>query len=364
VSEGSRPAGRRQHVRYVSAADGTRLAWAEAGSGPTVVKAANWLSHLEYEWESPVWRHWLAFFADRTRFVRYDERGCGMSEWRKDGLSLDLWAADLHAVIEAAGVEGPVTLLGISQGAATCIRYAVQHPDRVSRLILYGGYARGALLRGTPEAESFRRAIVDLARVGWGRDNPAFRQVFTSRFIPGGSAEQLHWFNDLCRKTVSGEAVASLLEARAGVDVTADLRAIQVPTLVLHAAGDEVIPLDEGRLLAAAIPRAEFVELDSRNHILLEDEPAWRRFREAVGSFLRLDTAGSAPAFDALSARERQVLAHLVQGCSNSEIAERLAISEKTVRNHVSNLFDKLGVWSRAQAIVFARDHGFAGDGP
>jgi pimeloyl-ACP methyl ester carboxylesterase/DNA-binding CsgD family transcriptional regulator len=350
---------RRQHVRYVVAADGTRLAWAEAGDGQTVVKAANWLTHLEYEWESPVWRHWLEFFSGRTRFVRYDERGCGMSDWRKEGLSLDLWAADLHAVIEAARPDAPVTLLGISQGAATCIRYAIQHPERVSRLILYGGYARGALRRGTPEAQSFRRAMIDLARVGWGRDNPTFRQVFTSRFIPGGTPEQLQWFNDLCLKTASGEVVASLLEARAIVDVTDDLRAVQVPTLVLHARNDEVIPLDEGRLLATAIPHAEFVELDSRNHILLEHEPAWQRFREAVSSFLMLDSVGAASVFGALSARERQVLGGLVQGLSNSEIAERLEISEKTVRNHVSNLFDKLGVWSRAQAIVFARDHGF-----
>ncbi|MGH9309213.1 MAG: alpha/beta fold hydrolase, partial [Vicinamibacterales bacterium] len=325
----------------------------------TVVKAANWLTHLEYEWESPVWRHWLEFFAGRTRFVRYDERGCGMSDWRKAGLSPDLWAADLHAVIEAARPAGPVALLGISQGASTCIRYAIRHPERVSRLILYGGYARGALRRGTPEAESFRRAMIDLARVGWGRDNPTFRQVFTSRFIPGGTPEQLQWFNDLCRKTASGEAVASLLEARAVVDVTDDLGDVRVPTLVLHARDDEVIPLEEGRLLATSIPGAEFVELESRNHILLEHERAWQRFREAVASFLMLDPVGAESVFGALSARERQVLEHLVQGLSNNEIAERLEISEKTVRNHLSNLFDKLGVWSRAQAIVFARDHGF-----
>jgi pimeloyl-ACP methyl ester carboxylesterase/DNA-binding CsgD family transcriptional regulator len=353
---------RRQHVRYVTAADGTRLAWAEAGAGQTVVKAANWMTHLEYEWESPVWKHWLEFFADRTRFVRYDERGCGMSDWRDEGLSIDVWAADLHAVIDAARPDGPVTLFGISQGAATCIRYATQHPERVSRLILYGGYARGALRRSAPEARSFQEAMIDLARVGWGRDNPTFRQVFTSRFIPGGTPEQLQWFNDLCRKTVSGEVVASLLKARAVLDVTDLLPELQVPTLVLHARGDEVIPLDEGRILASAIPRAEFVELDSRNHILLEHEPAWQRFREAVGAFLGLNHAGVEPVFDALSVRERQVLEHLVQGRSNGEIAESLAISEKTVRNHVSNLFDKLGVWSRAQAIVFARDHGFAAD--
>jgi pimeloyl-ACP methyl ester carboxylesterase/DNA-binding CsgD family transcriptional regulator len=351
----------RQHVRYVSAPDGTRLAWAEAGAGQPLVKAANWLTHLEYEWESPVWRHWLQFLSGHARLVRYDERGCGMSEWRSAELTLDLWAADLHAVIEAARPGGPVTLLGISQGAATCIRYATRHPERVGRLILYGGYARGAMRGGAPENQAFRRAMIDLAKVGWGRDNPTFRQVFTSRFIPGGTPEQLQWFNELCLKTATGDVVASLLEARALVDVTGELRDVGVPTLVLHARNDEVIPVAEGRLLASGIPGAEFVELDSRNHVLLEQEPAWQRFREAVVSFMGLDAAAARSPFAALSARERQVLSLMAEGLGNADIAERLAISEKTVRNHASNLFDKLGVWSRAQAIVFARDHGFGG---
>jgi len=352
----------RQHVRYVTASDGTRLAWAESGAaGPVVVKAANWLTHLEYEWESPVWKHWIQFFSASSRFVRYDERGCGMSEWHGGGaLSLDQWAADLHTIVEAAQPTGPVTLLGISQGASTCIHYAIQHPERVAGLILYGGYAHGFLKRA-PGTEVAHRAMIDLARVAWGKDNPTFRQVFTSRFIPGGTQEQLEWFNDLCLKTTSGEIVASLLEARATVDVADSLSQVRAPTLVLHARNDEVIPIAEGRLLASGIPGAEFVELDSRNHILLEHEPAWQRFREAVLSFLHQEDAASDPAFDALSPRERQVLALMADGLSNTDIAERLQISEKTVRNHASNLFDKLGVWSRAQAIVFARDHGFSG---
>jgi pimeloyl-ACP methyl ester carboxylesterase/DNA-binding CsgD family transcriptional regulator len=353
------PARLRQHVRYLSASDGTRLAWAESGAGPLVVKAANWLTHLEYEWESPLWRHWIQFFSAHSRFVRYDERGCGMSDWKAGPLSLDQWAADLESVIDAARPDGPVTLLGISQGAATCIRYAIQHPERVGRMILYGGYARGALRRGTRATEQAYQAMVDLARVAWGKDNPTFRQVFTSRFIPGGSPEQLQWFNDLCLKTTSGEIVASLFEARALVDVSTSLGLVRAPTLVLHARDDEVIPVAEGRILAGGIPGAEFVELDSRNHILLEHEPAWRRFREAVLAFQQPGDTGSDSVFAALSARERQVLALMADGLSNADIAERLTISEKTVRNHASNLFDKLGVWSRAQAIVFAHDRGF-----
>jgi pimeloyl-ACP methyl ester carboxylesterase/DNA-binding CsgD family transcriptional regulator len=352
---------RRQHVRYISGADGTRLAWAESGAGPLVVKAANWLTHLEYEWESPVWKHWIQFFSANARFVRYDERGCGMSEWQGGRLTLDDWAADLAAVVNAAEPTGPVTLLGISQGAATCIHYAIRHPERVARLILYGGYVHGAHKRGTPATQAAFRAMVELSRVAWAKDNPTFRQVFTSRFIPGGTHEQLEWFNDLCLKTTSGEVAAALLEARGDMDIEASLARVRTPTLVLHARNDEVVPLAEGRHLASGIAGAEFVELDSRNHILLEQEPAWQRFCEAVLAFLEQKDIATDSAFSALSARERQVLALMAEGLSNTDIAERLDISEKTVRNHASNLFDKLGVWSRAQAIVFARDHGFSG---
>jgi pimeloyl-ACP methyl ester carboxylesterase/DNA-binding CsgD family transcriptional regulator len=351
----------RQRVRYVTAADGTRLAWAESGDGPVLVKAANWLTHLEYEWESPVWKHWIQFFSQHFRFIRYDERGCGMSEWRGTNLSVPQWTADLASVIDAARPDGPVALLGISQGGAACLRYAVDHPEKVSRLILYGGYARGALRRGTPERERIYRAIVDLSRAGWASDNPAFRQVFTSRFIPGGTAEQLDWFNELCRKCCDGDIAAKLLEARATMDVTELLGQVRTPTLVLHARDDEVVPIAEGQLLAAGIPGAEFIELESRNHVLLGHEPAWQRFQEAVLAFVRTGQAPGDPVFAALSGRERQVLALIGDGLSNTDIAERLKISEKTVRNHASNIFDKLGVWSRAQAIVFARDRGFSG---
>jgi pimeloyl-ACP methyl ester carboxylesterase/DNA-binding CsgD family transcriptional regulator len=351
----------RQLIRYVKASDGAQLAWAQSGQGPTLVKAANWLTHLEYEWRSPVWKHWLEFFSTHFRFVRYDERGCGMSGWQPaTTLTLDQWSADLGNVIDAAQPEGPVILLGISQGAAVCVHYALQHPERVAAMILYGGYARGANRRNTGMAVDAYRAMIDLARVGWGSDNPAFRQIFTSRFIPGGTPEQLQWFTDLCQKTTTGEIFASLYTARGAVDIEASLAEVRTRTLVLHSRGDEVIPVAEGRLLASGIPGAEFVELDSRNHILLEHQPAWQRFQEAVLAFARPDRAASAAVFAGLSEREREVLALITDGLSNTDIAARLRISEKTVRNHTSNLFDKLGVWSRAQAIVFARDHGFS----
>jgi pimeloyl-ACP methyl ester carboxylesterase/DNA-binding CsgD family transcriptional regulator len=337
------------------------LAWAESGSGPVVVKAANWLTHLEYEWESPVWKHWIQFFSANSRFIRYDERGCGMSKWHGAGLTLDRWTADLESVVEAAKPSEPITLLGISQGTAACVRYAVRHPDRVARLILYGGYARGAFQRGQPDAETAYRAMMELARVAWGSDNPTFRQVFTSRFIPEGTPEQLHWFNELCLKATTGEVAAELLRLRAMMDFADLLGAVRVPTLVLHGRNDQVVPLTEGRLLASGIPDAEFVELDSRNHVLLEHEPAWARFRESVPAVLQSKIPATESPFAALSAGEREVLALMSDGLSNADIAERLRISDKTVRNRASNVFDKLGVWSRAQAIVFARDHGFGG---
>jgi pimeloyl-ACP methyl ester carboxylesterase/DNA-binding CsgD family transcriptional regulator len=350
----------RQRIRYLQTADGVRLAWAEAGDGPLLVKASNWLTHLEYDWESPVWRHWIRFFADHFRVVRFDERGCGMTDWNVGDLSYERWVEDLEAVARTAQGAEPMVLLGISQGAAVCIEYAVRHPERVSHLLLYGGYARGVARRDDPTAERVYAAIIELARLGWGTDNPAFRQVFTSRFIPGGTDDQIGWFNELCRKTTSPEIAAALLQARAQIDVVRLLPRVRTPTLVLHAREDNVTPLEEGRRLAAGIPGAQFVELDSRNHILLEGEPAWDRFREAVLDFVGLTAPrGEDPAFAQLSAREREVLALVTEGLANAEIAERLVLSEKTVRNHVSNVFDKLGVWTRAQAIVFARDRGF-----
>ena len=351
----------RQRIRYLRTPDGVQVAWAEAGSGPALVKAANWLSHLELDWGSPVWRHWIEFFADHFRFVRYDERGCGMTDWNVGDLSSERWLEDLENVVEAASLREPFALLGMSQGAAICIAYAARHPERVSRLVLYGAYARGWSHRPDAPGRKEYEAIIELTRSGWGKENPVFRQVFTSRFIPEGSAEQLEWWNELCRKTTTPDNAVALLHARSEINVTHLLAEVRAPTLVLHARNDEVCPLAEGRLVASGIPGAEFVELESRNHVLLEQEPAWQRFKEAVLGFLGVAAplAGEDAAFGTLSAREREILTLIAEGLGNADIGERLAISEKTVRNHVSHLFDKLGVWTRAQAIVFARDRGF-----
>lgn len=353
-----------QRIRYVRSSDNVSLAWAQAGEGLPLVKAANWLTHLEYDWESPVWRHWTQFLAGHYRYIRHDERGCGMTDRVVGDLSFPRWVDDLELVVDAAGIQEPFVLLGISQGAATAAAYAARHPERVSHLVLYGGYAVGTYRRGDPAAVDAFRAVTDLVRLGWDQDNPVFRQLFTSRFIPGGSSEQIDWFNQLCSRTTTGSIGAALMAARGHVDARAVLAQVRAPTLVLHGRNDQVVPLSEGERLAQSIPGASLVLLDSGNHVLLEHEPAWQVFQDEVLAFTgqarRTEPAtapASAPA-DRLEAgltpREREILARLCEGASNAQIGRLLGISEKTVRNHVSNLYDKLGVHSRAAAIVLA----------
>jgi len=348
----------RQSIRLIKTPDDVTIAWAEAGTGPSLVKASNWLTHLEYDWDSPIWSHWIRFFADHFRFLRYDERGCGMSEWDVEEISIERTNQDLATVIERARPEEPFGLLGISQGGPAAIGYAAAHPQSVSHLILYGTYVQGRAVRKDPEAEQRYRAIIELTRLGWGQNNPVYRQLFTSRFVPDASEEQIQWFNELCRRSTRPEVAARIMESRMHIDVTGQLPRISVPTLVLHARNDEAVPASQGRLAAASIPGAKFVELDSRNHILLESEPAWARFKEEVLAFTGQAATSHAedPIFAVLSKREREILSGIAQGLTNIEIGARLFISEKTVRNHVTRIFEKLDVHSRAQAIVLAKD--------
>lgn len=351
----------KQRTCMLATTDGVSLAWAEAGQGMPLVKASNWLTHLEYDWQSPVWRHWTRFLAGHFHYVRYDERGNGMSDWEVGDLSFPRWVEDMEAVVDAATLKRPFVLLGISQGAATAVAYAVRHPERVSHLILYGGYALGAKHRGDAETAHIYEIMEELARLGWGKRNPAFSQLFTSRFIPEGTEEQIGWFNELCAKATLPEIGAKLISARAQIDARALLPQVRVPTLVLHADQDEVVPLSEGKRLAGDIPGADFVLLESRNHILLEHEPAWRQFQQAVLEFTGQGDprwADDAEKPYGLSQRERQTFALLCDGRSNAQIAWELQIAEKTVRNHVSHLYEKLGVRSRAEAIVLAYRHG------
>jgi pimeloyl-ACP methyl ester carboxylesterase len=256
-----------------------------SGSGPPLVKVANWLTHLDYDWASPVWAHWWRELSRYHRLVRYDERGCGLSEWDvpEDSFSLDTWVADLEAVVDAQGLDR-FDLLGVSRGGAVAIEYAARHPDRVRALVLYGAYARGRIARtGTEEGRELRRELV---RIGWGQDSPVFRQVFTASFIPDGSKELWSDFNELQRRSALPENAVRLLQATAGLDVRVAARSIGVPTLALHARDDQRVPFDEGRLLADLIPGAWFVPLTGNNHVLLEDEPAWPGFLAEVERFL------------------------------------------------------------------------------
>jgi pimeloyl-ACP methyl ester carboxylesterase/predicted ATPase/DNA-binding SARP family transcriptional activator/tRNA A-37 threonylcarbamoyl transferase component Bud32 len=275
-----------QEIRFCRAPDGVQIAYATVGEGPPLVKAANWLSHLEYDWQSPIWSHWLSGLAKDRQLIRYDERGCGLSDWDVADMSFAAWVRDLETVVDTVGIER-FPLLGISQGAAISIAYAARHPQRVSHLILYGGYARGRNNRDySPEAQEETRVLLDLVRLGWGKEHPAFRQVFTSLFLPGGTAEQVHAFNELQRISSSPENAVRVMQGFSTIDVSELATQLDVPTLVLHARGDLRIPFAEGRLLASLIPGARFVPLESDNHVLLEHEPAWPQFLAAVRSFL------------------------------------------------------------------------------
>ncbi|WP_310469262.1 alpha/beta fold hydrolase [Sphingomonas sp.] len=282
-----------QQVRYAHAADGTRLAWSQVGAGPPLVKTANWLNHLEFDFESPIWRGWLRALAADFTLVRYDERGNGLSDWDTPELSMAAFVDDLACVVEEAEL-GQFDLLGISQGASVAIAYALQHPERVRRIVLLGGYAAGWRTRADNEEISRREAMLTLTELGWGRDNPAYRQLFTSFYVPGADAEQMRWFNQLQQKTASPENAVRLMREMARIDVRELLPQVRHPTLVLHARGDQAVPFGEGEAMARAIPGARFVPLDSDNHILLDREPAFALFLDELRAFLGTEATARA----------------------------------------------------------------------
>lgn len=275
----------RQKIQFCQTPDGVNLAYASVGSGPPLVKAANWLTHLELDWSAPIWSPLYRDLAKDFTFIRYDERGNGLSDWDVDELSQKTFVDDLACVVDHMGLE-TFPLLGISQGAAVSIEYAIRHPKRVSKLILFGGYPKGWRIDGNAETVAEREAIMTLTKTGWGQNNPAYRHIFSSTFMPGATAEQLAWFNDFQRQTTSPENAVKFLEAFSKIDVREQLSRISVPTLVLHSRGDQRIDWQVGRDIAAAIPDAEFVTLDSENHLLLEGETAATKFVSAIREFL------------------------------------------------------------------------------
>ena len=352
----------RQQIRFCTAADGVCIAFATFSKGPPIVRASTWLTHLEFDWESPVWHHWLQGLADGHMVVRYDERGCGLSDWAVEDLSLEAWVADLEAVVDAAGLER-FALLGISHGGPIVIAYAARHPERVSHLVLYGTYARGRSTRSA-QAREEAELLVSLVRVGWGQATPAFRRAFTTLFVPGATPEQMDWFDALQRRSTSPETAARIRRARGELDVTALASRVTVPALVLHARDDAVVPVAEGRLLATLLPDARFVPLAGGNHILLADEPAWPVFLAELHAFLGRAAPSVAQELPKLSPRELEVLGLVAAGLDNQGIAARLYLSVRTVERHLSNIYTKLGVSGKAGRAAAAARFSRLGEPP
>ena len=350
-----------QEVRFCRAADGTRLAYAVHGSGPPLVVVSCWLSHLQYDWQSPVWRHFLEDLGAIATVIRYDERGFGMSDWDVDDFSIEARVADLEAVLDATEHER-FALLGMSGGSAVALAYAAAHPERVSRMVLYGTVC-GIPVELDGEARDVEETYRQMIRVGWAKDDPTFRRVFTTRFIPDATEEQLAWFDDLQRMSTSPEnAVASRI-ARQAVDLVDEIATITAPTLVLQALGDRSTTFDNAVTVTSRIPGARLVPLDSRNHILLADEPAWHVFMHEVTAFLqpdrraRADGASSRSRNEPLSPREVDVLRLAADGRTNEEIASALTLSVRTVERHLSNVYAKLGLTGRAARAGAVADY-------
>ncbi len=355
----------KQRIHFCTSRDGVRIAFAAAGERPPLVRVNNWFTHLEIDWANPVWQHWIDAFTQRRMLIRFDPRGSGLSDRNVTNFSLGAWVADIEAVVDAAGLRR-FPLLGLCQGAAIAIAYAARHPDRVSRLVLYSPYLHGAYVAGVPKRfVKQAHALAQMIEVGWGREAGAFREVFANLLMPDGGREQLKWIGELQRKSAAPETAYRLWNAFHSFDVRAEAGKVTAPTIVFHARGDAMVPFDAGRQVAAAIPNARFVPLESKNHILLQREKAWEVFRKEVDDFLDADEHVG-PVTDGwlsgLTEREQELLDSVARGLTNAEIAERLRISDKTVRNHITSIFSKLGVEYRAQAIVAARKAGLGRD--
>jgi pimeloyl-ACP methyl ester carboxylesterase/DNA-binding SARP family transcriptional activator len=274
-----------QEIRFCTASDGVQIAFASVGSGPPLVKTANWLNHLEYDWESPVWRHLFRMLARDYRLIRYDERGNGLSDWNAAELTFDAFIRDFEAVIDATGLTR-FPIFAMSQGCAVAIAYAARYPERVSRMILFNGFARGWRHASSRRFIDSAEAVLTLVRTGWGQNNPAFRRMFTTLYVPEGGERHYDWFDELERTTTSPQNAVRLLEAFGRIDVRHLLADVRVPTLVIHSRGDVFTPSSLGREMAAGIAGARFVSLDSNNHLLLEGEPALDRLYSEMRGFL------------------------------------------------------------------------------
>jgi len=356
-------------ISYCTSRDGVRIAFSTAGSGPPLVRAAHWISHLEADWDNVVWRPWLKQLTRRHTLVRYDTRGCGLSDGDGVEFSMTKYIEDLEAVVNAAGLDR-FALMGMSGGGALAVAYAATHPDRVSQLVLYGAFTRGLVARSTtPEQQAEAETLFRLIEQGWSKEDPTFRQFFAAQFLPDGDPAHQRAFNELMRLSSTARNAASLMRVWCQADVRELALRVRCPALVGHPRGDLRVPFEEGRSLARLIPGARFVPLDTRNHIVLDTDPAWDIWWCEFETFLSppADAPGPQPAsppaarptLAGLTPREHEVLDQVARGLDNQAIAERLSISEKTVRNQVSLILNKLGLQRRSQAIVLARERGF-----
>ena len=350
----------KQDIRFTHSADGTRIGYASFGEGYPVVRAAHWFTDIEYDWQTPIFRAWFDAFRTRYRYFRYDSRGTGLSERGDVALSLEHFVADLEAVVDSAGLE-KFALWGASSGGAVSIRYAARHPERVSHLVLLGAYCRGSMRRNPTAAQiEALQAQAKLIELGWGQENEAFLQLFTSQIFPNASPEQQHSFNELQRRSCPADHAARLVRTYYDFDASHFLGEVVCPTLVLHSRGDVRAPFErEGLFIASNIPNARFVALDSKAHSPVPGEPAYDRIFEETDAFLpRRAATGPDKVFGQLTPREQGILDLIARGLDNLQVAAHLSISEKTVRNNITSIFDKLAVENRGQAIVKAREAG------
>ena len=350
-----------ERVRFCRGLDGVRIAYAVHGTGPPLILGKNWISHLQYDWNDPMLGHLLGALGRVVTVVRYDERGYGLSDWESEDFSLEARLGDLEAVVAAAGLDR-YALMAMGQAGQVAISHAAQRPERVSRLVLNGTFA-GVTDEYRDRFEEYFATLVQIVRFGWTLPDSRFRRVFSESMVPGATESQKRWIDELQPLVTSSEVAIRAAQVRRDSNVIDLLGNVSVPALVLHSRGNRMAPFEQGRLMAAEIPDAHLVALESENMSPLASEPAWQIWLEEVTEFLELDrtplaarSVQSEPV-EQLTEREIELLHLVADGLTNDEIADRLMLSARTVERHLSNVYRKLGVSgkaARAAAVAYA----------